>query len=138
MFNFSKLTVIALAAAASFKSALSGPADVVSRAAGTNATIASHGTLSPQVNLVQVCMDPNFKNCVDLTFPTIPTGCVGVATGWVHLITSARAIAGLQCTFYADPGCSYLGNSVIVAGEVPDFRPIAMDDLASALSCVSV
>ncbi|KAJ7698976.1 hypothetical protein B0H17DRAFT_1196567 [Mycena rosella] len=134
MCNFSKLTFFVLAAAASFKPALAGPANLVSRAAN-NVTIASHGPISPEVILGEVCMDPNFGSCGNMNYGTIPTGCVNLPAGWNDVISSARAVAGVICTFFADPSCT--GRSVVIAGDVADFRPIGMDDQTTSLSCVS-
>ncbi|KAJ7710458.1 hypothetical protein B0H17DRAFT_1190196 [Mycena rosella] len=135
MFNFSKLVFFVLAAAASFKPGLAGPANLVSRAA-SNVTIASQGPISPEVVLVEVCMDPNFGGgCVSLNFGTVPTGCVSVPNGWNDLITSARAVPGVICTFFADPPCT--GKSVVIAGDVPDFRTVGMNDQTTDLSCFS-
>jgi hypothetical protein len=57
---------------------------------------------SSQVILVEVCMHVDFDMpCTDLNFPLIPTGCINVPQGWNDIISSAHAVAGIVCTFYA-------------------------------------
>ncbi|KAJ7222819.1 hypothetical protein C8J57DRAFT_1722693 [Mycena rebaudengoi] len=133
MFPFSKLKFLALAVAAS---AVSVPTELVSRA---EASIGGIGGISPdaaQVVLVIVCTDINFGNCTPLQATNIPTGCIAVSKALEDTISSAQAVLGVQCTFYQNPGCAL--NSVIVAGNIPDFRDVGMDNLTSAISCVSV
>ncbi|KAJ7235787.1 hypothetical protein C8J57DRAFT_1728449 [Mycena rebaudengoi] len=133
MFPFSKLKFLALVVAAS---AASVPTELVSRA---EASIGGIGGISPaaaQVVLVIVCTDINFGNCTPLQFPSIPTGCIAVPKALEDTISSAQAVLGVRCTFYQNPGCAL--NSVIVAGNIPNFSDVGMNDLTSAISCVSV
>ncbi|KAJ7234091.1 hypothetical protein C8J57DRAFT_1478505 [Mycena rebaudengoi] len=132
MFPLSKLKFLALVVAAS---AVSVPTELVSRA---EASIGRIGGISPaaaQVVLVNVCTDINFVNCTALQSGTIPTGCIPVPKGLEDKISSAQAVLGVQCTFFQNPGCAL--NSVIIAGNVPNFNDIGMNDLTSAISCVS-
>ncbi|KAJ7257392.1 hypothetical protein C8J57DRAFT_1721201 [Mycena rebaudengoi] len=139
MSNFSKLNFMVLAATALFGSGvLSGPTNIDHRAAEVpTASIGGHGTTpdAAQVILMNVCMDPNFGNCVSLNFGNVPTGCLAMPAGWNDRITSAQAVAGIVCTLFADPGCT--GRSLVVAGNIPDFRPVGMDDLTTSMSCFS-
>ncbi|KAJ7302759.1 hypothetical protein DFH08DRAFT_826355 [Mycena albidolilacea] len=139
MIYLSKLPFIVLAAAlTTVKGVYAGTVQSVrgSAANHTSVTTASHGNVTPdssQVILVEVCMNVNFDTCVDLNFPLIPTGCVGVPEGWNDAISSAQAVPGIVCTFYADPGCT--GNSVIVAGTIANFFDVGMNDQTTVISC---
>ncbi|KAJ7227806.1 hypothetical protein C8J57DRAFT_1730813 [Mycena rebaudengoi] len=136
MFPFSKLKFLALAVAAS---AMSVPTELVSRA---EASIGGIGGISPdaaQVVLVIVCTDINFGNCTPLQATNIPTGCIAVSKALEDTISSAQGRSWGSMHLlpgYRNPECAL--NSVIVAGNIPDFRDVGMDNLTSAISCVSV
>ncbi|KAG6831241.1 hypothetical protein H0H87_005807 [Tephrocybe sp. NHM501043] len=60
------------------------------------------------INVVEVCIDPNFGSCFFITDTAVPTGCINLPTisgpGGGGLlqdsISSALAIAGIQCTLF--------------------------------------
>ncbi|KAJ7246633.1 hypothetical protein C8J57DRAFT_725581 [Mycena rebaudengoi] len=124
---FSKASFIALVAIG-IKSAMAIPAAEVGvvtlRPAGATPDAA-------QVDLVQLCEDINFGGCVTVTFGSVPTGCVGIAS---DQYSSARAISGVSCTLFENAGCG--GRSLRIAGDVPNFPSVGFNDIATSMSCV--
>ncbi|KAJ7274138.1 hypothetical protein C8J57DRAFT_1225009 [Mycena rebaudengoi] len=132
MFSLSKLSSLALVTAVL---AVSVPRELVSRAEATIGRIGGPLPDAAQVVLCNACTDINFVGCVSFNFATIPTGCIGVPSGFNDVISSAQAVTGIECTFFENANCT--GRSVIVGGNIANFADVGMNDLTSAISCVS-
>ncbi|KAJ7247965.1 hypothetical protein C8J57DRAFT_1240481 [Mycena rebaudengoi] len=114
MFSFSKLSFMALVAAASFKSAMSVPTDVgtastqsekfltvLQLATGNRTTrIGGTGGPSPAAGelVANVCPDPNFVHCIGLVTPG--PGCYNLISQMNNVMSSAQVFPGFQCTFF--------------------------------------
>ncbi|KAF9027306.1 hypothetical protein BDZ89DRAFT_1066974 [Hymenopellis radicata] len=75
--------------------------------------------------------------CFDWTSTVLPSGCGDFrSSGQDDQLTSARSAPGIQCTLFADPGCT--GRSQLIVGTVNDLRTVGFDDTATSFNCRSL
>ncbi|KAJ7182365.1 hypothetical protein C8R43DRAFT_1116008 [Mycena crocata] len=114
---------------------------VVHASPGTTSPVpSSKGALHPNaIFIMQSCNDLNLTGiCSDWSSTVLPTGCGdfrNTSPSTDDQLTSVRSAAGIQCTLFADPGCT--GRSQLVVGTINDLRTVGFDDTATSFFCSS-
>ncbi|KAJ7867609.1 hypothetical protein B0H13DRAFT_2065285 [Mycena leptocephala] len=81
---------------------------------------APHADAALAIVIMHSCDDPSLS---------------GICFDWRATVTSVSAGPGLQCTLFADSGCT--GRSQLVVGTINDLGTVGFDNTASSFFCAS-
>ncbi|KAJ6580013.1 hypothetical protein DFH09DRAFT_1360647 [Mycena vulgaris] len=98
-----------------------------------------HADAANDIFIMESCNDLNLGGiCFDWSSTILPTGCGdfrNTSPSQDDQLTSVSSAPGLQCTLFADPGCT--GRSQLVVGTINDLRTVGFDDTATSFFCAS-